>query len=314
MPTAHKIPDNSTVHGFLSRCDPRVEIYITHVDSSSPTHRKGRFFTLLGVNLSFTFLLLRRMYSGLYRYGILFAISKVVPSSSNLPAPTLDWALLGNMLLDLCIFSVLVPLVLDFARGLATLRLRYGFPKREVVFRKPTPTTMINIAAEASQKQDAFLKDLLQRAVDPEEIKAMNFGMPWEEWAYDYKAMAAAYEADKNGSIKSQTWDLSTWIKINSGWSVIQHNGEVDYQTKLGMMEKLKDKLREMGKEQVFLQMTEVIRSHTVYADGVPQPMPAEVDEIISGIFNRNDLDFGEIMRDIAMDIPPSFESGSKDD
>ncbi|KAI6113436.1 hypothetical protein EDD16DRAFT_1897071 [Pisolithus croceorrhizus] len=315
MPTAHRIPENSAVHGFLSKCDPKVEIYVTHVDTSSPTHRKGRFFTLLGVNLSFTFLLLRRIYSGFYRYGVLFAISKAVPSlSSNVPAPTLGWALLGNILLDLFIFTIFLPIVLDFAKGLAMLRLRYGFPKAEVVFRKPTTTTMVNIAVEAPQKKDAFLKDLLQRAVDPEEIKQMNFGMPWEEWTYDYKAMAAANEANKNGSIKSQTWDLSTWIKVKPGWSVIQHNGEVDYQTRLEMMEKLKDKLQEMDKEHVFLQMTEVIRTRTVYTNGAPQPMPAEVDDIISGIFKSNDLDFGEIMRDISMDIPPSFVSGSKDD
>ncbi|KAI6160249.1 hypothetical protein EDD17DRAFT_826736 [Pisolithus thermaeus] len=315
MPTAHRIPENSAIHGFLSKCDPRVEIYVTHVDTSSPTHRKGRFFTVLGVNLSFTFLLLRRIYSGFYRYGVLFAINKVVPSlSSNVPAPTLGWALVGNILLDLFMFIVILPIVLDFAKGLATLRLRYGFPKAEVVFRKPTTTTMVNIAAEAPQRRDAFLKDLLQRAVDPEEMKQMNFGMPWEEWAYDYKAMAAASEANRNGSIKSQTWDLSTWIKVKPGWSVIQYNGEVDYQTRLEMMEKLKDKLQEMGKEHVFLQMTEVIRTHTVYTNGAPQPMPAEVDDIISGIFKSNDLDFGEIMRDISMDIPPSFVSGSKDD
>ncbi|KAI6037866.1 hypothetical protein EDC04DRAFT_3114053 [Pisolithus marmoratus] len=315
MPAAHRIPEDSVVHAFLSRCDPRVEVYVTHVDTASPTHRKGRFLTLLGVNLSFVFLLLRRIYGGLYRYGVLFAISKVVvPLSFNVPAPTLGWALLGNILLDLFIFVVITPIVLDFVRGLAMLRFRYGFPKEEVVFRKPTPATMVNIATEASQKKDALLKDLLQRAVSPEEMKQMNFGMPWEEWAYDYKAMAAACEANKDGTITYKTWDVSTWIRMKTKWSVIQHNGEVDYDMKLGMMQRLKDKLREMGKEQVFLQMTEAIRAHTVFTDGVPQPVPAEVDDIISDIFKRNGLDFGEIMRDVSMDIPPSFETGSNKD
>lgn len=242
----------------------------------------------------------------------MFAISQVVPLSSEVPVPTLGWALLGNILLDLFIFVILLPIVLDFTRGPAMFRLRYGFPQEEVVFRRPTLTTMVNIAAQAPQKKDTFLKDLLRRAVDPEEMNEINFGLPWEEWAYDYKAMAAACEANKNGTISSKTWDVSTWIKMKSAWSVIQQNSEVDYEMKLGMMEKLKDKLREMGKEQVFMQMTEVIRAHTVYTDGVPQPVPAEVDNIISDIFKRNDLDFGGIMRDIAMDIPPNFETGSK--
>ncbi|KAI6003211.1 hypothetical protein F5J12DRAFT_943949 [Pisolithus orientalis] len=268
---------------------------------SHPSQHRSRFFGLLGINLCFAFILLRRTYGGLCRYGILFAISQVFPLPFEVTAPALGWALLGNILLDLFIFVTLFPIVLDFTRGPAMFRLRYGFPQEEVVFRRPTLTTMVNIAAQAPQKKDTFLKDLLRRAVDPEEMNEINFGFPWEEWAYDYKA---------NDSCVSKTWDVSTWIKMKSAWSVIQQNSEVDYEMKLGMMEKLKDKLREMGQEQVFMQMTEVIRAHTVYTDGVPQPVPAEVDNIISDIFKRNDLDFGGIMRDYRHGYSAEFRDG----
>lgn len=190
------------------------------------------------MNVLWSFLLIRRTLGGLRRYGVLFVISKMFPLP-NAPAPRTDKALLGNLFLDFLIFSVLVPIVLDFLYGVATLRLRYGFPEEEIVFRKLTPATIGNIAAELPEKRDSFLKELLQRAVDSEEIKQMSFGMPWEEWAYDYTAMAAACDSSKDGTIGSKTWERSVWMKMKEGWTVIQHGKGKDYKTQLGMMEKL---------------------------------------------------------------------------
>lgn len=189
----------------------------------------------------FFFLLVRRILGGLSRYGVLYLLGKLV-SKSSAPAqpPHADKWLFGNILLDLFIFSVLVPIVLDFVTGLATLRFRYGFPREEIVFRRPTLTTKIHIAIEEPEKRDAYLRNMLQRAVDREEMKQPKFGMPWEEWAYDYRAMAAACEASKRGTVHSNTWELSVWMKMTNGWSVIQHGQEDDYETQVGMLEKLR--------------------------------------------------------------------------
>lgn len=40
MPTAHRIPKASPVYSFLAGLDPKVDIYVTHIDTSSATHRK----------------------------------------------------------------------------------------------------------------------------------------------------------------------------------------------------------------------------------------------------------------------------------
>lgn len=193
------------------------------------------------MNITFFFLLVRRILGGLSRYGVLYLLGKLVPESSA-PAqpPHADKWLFGNILFDLFIFSVLIPTVLDFVTGLATLRFRYGFPREEIVFRMPTLTTKINIALEEPEKRDAHLRNLLQRAVDREQIKQPKFGMPWEEWAYDYRAMAAACEASKRGTVRSNTWELSVWMKMTDGWSVIQHGQEDDYNAQVGMLEKLR--------------------------------------------------------------------------
>ncbi|KAG6334448.1 hypothetical protein ID866_4649 [Astraeus odoratus] len=311
------IPDDSPVHAFLTKCDPWVEIYVTHVETSNLRHRhskaRGRFLTLLAVNLLFSFLLVRRIYGGLYRYGILFLASKIVPMSNTL-AFRMDTALIGNFLLDLFIFSILLPIVLDFAKGIATLRLRYGFPQEEIIFRKLTPSAIATIAAATPEKKDKLLKDLLTRAVDPEEMKQIAFGMPWEEWAYDYHAMAAAHKASKEDVVSPKTWELSVWMKMGERWTVIQHGREEDYTTQVGMMEKLRDKLDEMGKLHVFQQMMEVIQVKTMSQAGTPLPVTDEVNGIVADIFKRNDIDFAKLMGQIAMDTPPSFQRGSKKD
>lgn len=194
---------------------------------------------LLGMNLVWSFLLTRRVYRGLSRYGVWFAIGKLAPRWSA-TAPGFNMALLGNIILDFFIFMILVPMIRDFLSGVAVLRFRHGFPQEEVIFRKPSESTVANIVSEAPEKRDTFTKDLLRRAVDPEEMKQATFGLPWEEWAYDYRAMADAHELDKKGVISAKTWELCVWMKMKDGWTAVEQGKEDDMQNQAGMMEKMR--------------------------------------------------------------------------
>lgn len=194
---------------------------------------------LVGMNLAWFFLLIRRVYGGMSRYGVWFAIGKLAPKWST-TAPDFNTAFLGNIILDVFVFMILVPMTHDFVSGVATLRFRHGFPQEEVIFRKPNESTIANIVLEGPEKRDAFMKDLLRRAVDPEEMKYATFGLPWEEWAYDYKAMAAACELDKKGVINSKTWELCVWMKMKDGWTAVEQGKEDDMQNQLGMMAKMR--------------------------------------------------------------------------
>ncbi|KAH0833901.1 hypothetical protein J3R83DRAFT_11084 [Lanmaoa asiatica] len=259
MPAAHKIPENHPAHSFFADRDPKAEIYVTHVDSTNASTRKyvkhpcslgfrvtdvsghprRHFLMLVGMNLVWSFLLIRRVYRGLSRYGVWFAIGKLVPKWSA-TAPGFDMALLGNILLDLFIFMILTPMIRDFVTGVATLRFRHGFPQEEIIFRKPSESTIANIVSEAPEKRDVFMKDLLRRAVDPKEMEQAAFGLPWEEWAYDYIAMAAACELNKKGVINAKTWELCVWMKMNDGWTAIEQGKEDDMQNQIGMMNKMR--------------------------------------------------------------------------
>jgi hypothetical protein len=194
---------------------------------------------LVGINLVWSFLLMRRAYRGMYRYGIWFAIGTLAPKWSA-TAPDFNMALLGNIILDLFIFLTLVPIIRDFIGGVATLRFRHGFPQEEIIFRKPSESTIANVVSEAPEKRDTFTKDLLRRAIDPEEMKHATFGLPWEEWAYDYRAMAAACELDKKGVVDAKTWELCVWMKMKDGWTAVEQGKENNVQNQIGMMEKMR--------------------------------------------------------------------------
>lgn len=202
-------------------------------------HSRHHFVMLVGMNMLWSILIVRRLYRGMHRYGVWFVVGKLVPRWSA-TAPDLNVALLGHIVMDLFIFLILVPIVRDFLGGVATLRLRHGFPREEIVFRKPSESTIANIVSEAPEKRDAFMKDLLRRAVDPEEMKQAAFGLPWEEWTYDYQAMAAACELDKEGVINAKTWDLCVWMKMQDGWAAVEQGKEDDMLNQIGMMEKLR--------------------------------------------------------------------------
>lgn len=194
---------------------------------------------LVGMNLVWSFLLMKRAYGGMHRYGVWFVIGKLAPKWIA-SAPDFNVALLGHVLMDLFIFLVLVPIIRDFIGGVATLRFRYGFPQEEIIFRKLSQSTIANVVSEAPEKRDSFMKDLLRRAVDPEEMKQPAFGLPWEEWAYDYKAMAVACELDKKGVINAKTWELCVWMKTKDGWTAVEQGKEDEMQNQIGMMEKMR--------------------------------------------------------------------------
>ena len=192
---------------------------------------------MLGANIAWTFLLGKRLYGALYRYGVLYILGKMIPIFKASPPP-LSWSLAGHLCLDGFLFAVLLPLILDFVSAI-TLRYHHGFPKTEIVFRRPTSATVANIVSQPQEKRDSYLNDILLRAVDPEEIKQLTWGMPWDEWIMDTRAMAAAYEAEKNGIISRDAWELSVWMKMKEGWTVIEHGKVSDPLSQVGMMEKL---------------------------------------------------------------------------
>ncbi|KIK92463.1 hypothetical protein PAXRUDRAFT_829931 [Paxillus rubicundulus Ve08.2h10] len=302
MPAAQRVPENSPVFSFLSEYDAKVEIYVTHIDSANVSTRRAHFLKLLGMNVIWSFLLIRRAHGGLSRYGVWSALV----SEWGAVAPNLDKALLGNIVMDLFIFLILVPIVRGFLGGVVMMRFRHGFPQQEIIFRKPSQSTIANIVSEAPEKRDAYMNELLRRAVDPEEMKQAAFGMPWEEWSYDYKAMAAACELDKKGVISAKTWEICVWMKMEDGWTAIEQGKEMDIQSQVGMMENLRTRLREMGKSHVFNQMMEVIQVKTMTKDGAPLPVTGDVDVIVADIFRRNDVDFEKLTKEIARDATPS--------
>jgi hypothetical protein len=63
--------------------------------------------------------------------------------------------------------------------------------------------------------------------------------MPWDEWTIDFRAMAVAYEAEKKGLISRDAWELSVWMKMKDGWTVIEHGKVSNPLSQFGMMEKL---------------------------------------------------------------------------
>ncbi|KAF8438367.1 hypothetical protein L210DRAFT_3504819 [Boletus edulis BED1] len=313
MPAAHKVPENHPVHAFFSKYDPKAEIYVTHIDSTNASARKQHFVMLVGINLVWSALLSRRLYRGMYRYGVWFLVGKLAPRW-NATAPDFNVALLGHILLDIFVFLILVPIIRDFVGGVAILRFHHGFPQKEIIFRKPSASTVANIVSEAPEKRDAFLKDLLRRAVDPEEMKHAAFGLPWEEWIYDYRAMAAACELNEKKVIDAKTWELCVWMKMKDGWTAVEQGKEGDIQNQIGMMDKMKVRLHAMGKIHVFHQMMEVIQVKTMSKDGTPLPVTEDVDAIVADIFKRNEVDFEKLTNELAKDAPPSarFASSSK--
>ncbi|KAG1753052.1 hypothetical protein EDD22DRAFT_957594 [Suillus occidentalis] len=294
MPAAHRVPEGSPVAAFLSEYASDTEIFVSHLDTTEVSSRKKHFLMMLGANLAWSFLLGKRIYGALYRYGILFIIGKISPILKA-PPPTVNWPLVGQLCLDIFILSVLLPLINNFI-SVVKLRYYHGFPESEIIFRKPSSATVANIVSQPPDKRDSYMNDILRRAVDPEEFKQPTWGMPWDEWTIDFRAMAVAYEAEKKGLISRDAWELSSCNPLSQ----------------VGMMEKLQRKLTAMGKRHVFTQMMEVIQLKTVAKDGTALPVTEEVDTLIAEIFRQNEVDFAQLTSELATESPRFVSNSSK--
>ncbi|KAG1853824.1 hypothetical protein C8R48DRAFT_722466 [Suillus tomentosus] len=310
MPATHRVPEGSPVAAFLSEYASDTEVFVSHLDTTEVSSRKRHFLLMLGANLAWSFLIGKRIYGALYRYGVLFILGKISPIFKA-PPPAVNWPLAGQLCLDMFMLSVLLPLINNFI-SIIKLRYRHGFPKSEIVFRKPSSATVANILSQSLEKRDSYLKDLLRRAVDPEEFNQPTWGMPWDEWTIDFLAMGVADEAEKKGLISRDAWELSVWMKMKEGWTVIEHGKVSNPLSQVGMMEKLQRKLTAMGKRHVFTQMMEVIQVKTVAKDGTPLPVTEEVDTIIADIFRRNEVDFAQLTSELATETPRFAANSSK--
>ncbi|KAG2151126.1 uncharacterized protein EDB93DRAFT_1249614 [Suillus bovinus] len=308
MPASHRVPQDSPVAAFLTEYASDTEVFVSHHDTTEARSRKKHFLLMLGANLAWSSLLAKRAYGALYRYGILFILGKISPILET-PPPAVNWPLAGQLCLDIFLLSVLLPLMNNFV-SVAKLRYHHGFPKSEIIFRKPSSATVANILIQPPEKRDDYMNDILRRAVDPEEFKQPTWGMPWDEWVMDFRAMGVAYEADKKGLISIDVWKLGVWMKMKDGWTVIEHGKAGHPLSQAGMMEKLQRKLTAMGKRHVFTQIVEVIQLKTVAKDGTPLPVTEEVDTIIADIFRRNEIDFAQLTIELATE-PPRFAANS---
>jgi hypothetical protein len=74
---------------------------------------RKHFFNIFEANIVWTFLLDKRLYGALYRYGVLSIIGKMI-SMRKVPSPALSWSLGVQLRLDIFLFSMLIPSVLNF--------------------------------------------------------------------------------------------------------------------------------------------------------------------------------------------------------
>ncbi|EGO03030.1 hypothetical protein SERLA73DRAFT_176536 [Serpula lacrymans var. lacrymans S7.3] len=293
----------SKVSAFLSKCDASNEIYITHLDETPVSGKKGHFLSLFILNVVWSILLARRIIYGVSRYGIAFLYSRMMSRPAAPPSMPLT-TLAGHVCVDIFLFFVLWPTVYDFVTGLAMLRLQHKFPHPEIVFRKPSSATVANIVVQPDVQRNAYIDEVLRRAIDP-----ADYGMPWDEWLVDHRAMSAANALAKTGEIKPETWKLTVWMKMKDGWVTLEQWRKQSAQVTTGMMDLLKKKLEAMGKQDVFEQMIEVIHVKTIASDGSPLPVTDEVDNIIADIFKRNDLDLVQLTKEIGQEMAIPVDS-----
>ncbi|KAF8874167.1 hypothetical protein BD779DRAFT_1476619 [Infundibulicybe gibba] len=181
---------------------------------------RGAFQGLFWFNTIIGGLLAWRAMRRIPRYSLV--VFALYDDSIQLSSMSWTWTII-NIIIDFLLYNVVWPGVRAFITGHLWLRVRWGFKKTEIVFRKPTGwrlAALKDLPPEEFQRQYA---DILHRAIDPKLVSENPGYLTYNDyWVLEDKAVGDAYSLVAKGEIDIKTWDLSEKLKSMGKEDIIE--------------------------------------------------------------------------------------------
>ncbi|KAF8889949.1 hypothetical protein BD779DRAFT_311111 [Infundibulicybe gibba] len=164
------------------------------------------------------------------------------------------WTII-NLIIDFLLYNVVWPGVRAFITGHLWLRLRWGFKKTEIVFRKPTGWRLAALKDLPPEEFQRRYADILHRAIDPKLVSENPGYLTYNDyWVLEDRAVGDAYSLVAKGEINIKIWELSVWTRIGGEWHVWEVWRLHDKETVGMVTTTITEKLKSMGKEDIIEQ------------------------------------------------------------
>ncbi|OQD63681.1 hypothetical protein PENPOL_c009G05763 [Penicillium polonicum] len=314
IPPFTKVPQS--LQPFVEPLSPD-EVYLVHIDISAEELKRQTFTVPLIVNLVVTAVIGLRIYMGISTYPALVATLIGFQSAMTVDTAATPWTdsvqIILRRTVTICIDYFLVTLLwswpVNFIRGPVRWRRAIGFREREVIVRRSNRSWSKELERNRWIREDEARRDKIVAAVTPERIGKTGYLLVDEDWNLDYAAMVRAHalvDRTRRGD-GVQMDEFRTAVLVNTDadgwliWRVGDENTPTGEKRSIQRDQILafKEKLTEMGKEDLFLRWVELIQWESSRPGGFTAERQRSAMLQAKQMFEDENVDFSQFWDDM---------------
>ncbi|RDW86560.1 uncharacterized protein DSM5745_03202 [Aspergillus mulundensis] len=300
---------------FLKLLSPK-EVYLVHIDSSALDLKTQTFIIPAVTNALIIALIAYRVYVGRTMYPELLATVLGLTSSTNLDTSSFSFAELATLILrralpvlfDYFLVVTFLPWPLHFFNGPLQWRRRVGFCNAEIIVRRSQSALSETLERNRWIREDEEMRDKIVAAVTPDRLAKTGYLLVDADWDLDYDAMIKAHElADTKNPNSLPLDEFRTAVLVNTdtdGW-IIWHVGDEDTEegrTRSKQRDQIlafKDKLSDMGHEELFFRWVELIQFESTQPGGFTPERQASAMVQAKQLFEDAGVDFTRFWQEV---------------
>ncbi|KAL4768138.1 hypothetical protein BDW60DRAFT_133670 [Aspergillus nidulans var. acristatus] len=301
---------------FLKLLSPK-EVYLLHIDSSALDLKKQAFIIPAITNVLILALIAYRVYVGRTMYPELLATVLGLTDSANLDTSSLSFTELATLILrralpvlfDYFLVVTFLPWPLQFCTGPFQWRRRVGFRNSEIIVRRSQSALSATLERNRWISEDEEMRDKIVAAVTPDRLTKTGYLLIDADWDLDYEAMIKAHEliSSTNNPNPIPMDEFRTAVLVNTdsdGW-IIWHVGDENTEegrTRSKQRDQIlafKDKLTEMGHEDLFFRWVELIQYESTQPGGFTPERQASAMLQAKQLFEDAGVDFTRFWQEV---------------
>ncbi|KAF9889066.1 hypothetical protein FE257_008043 [Aspergillus nanangensis] len=315
LPPFAKAP--SSLQPFLESLAPN-EVYLVHIDTSSPESKKQSFVAPATINLIIVTIFAVRIYMVRNLYPAMLSTLVGLTSPLTADTPTISWGDLGmvilhrtgSVILDYFLITMFLSWPIRFIQGPVKWRRKTGFRDSEVIVRRSQPSLSEGLERNRWIRDDEETRDKIVAAVTPDRIKKTGYLLVDADWDLDYDSMIKAHELVDNSSRKEDGLPLDafrTAVLVNTdadGWLIWYVGDEDSTEGRVQAVQRdqilaFRDKLAAMGREELFFRWVELIQYESTRPGGFTPERQHSAMLQAKELFENAGVDFGQFWQEV---------------
>ncbi|KAM5433114.1 hypothetical protein MferCBS31731_007227 [Microsporum ferrugineum] len=305
----------SSLKSFLEPLSPK-RIYLVHIDTHPPNFKRQIFLVPLAINIVIVAFILYRIYVGLYTYPDIFTALMGGASPAKIDTSAASWGFLSgtlawrtlNFLLDYILGTLFLPWPVRYFLGPIRWRQAVGFRRTEIIVRQSREWSESLQPGTWIRDDEVAMKERVIPAILPLRLQKTGYLLIDADWDIGCDAMINAHRVVESKKAKIEDFQTSVLVHggPSKGWLIWKVEDEAAASSEEGLppaardrIVAFKDKLADMGKEDLFYRWVEIIQYESTQPGGFTPKRQKNAMMEVKGLFEKEGVDFDQFWKDI---------------